>query len=192
MRCAARASMRSAPRSRAWRRIFGDRVHEIAKLGRCEAADRRGRTGWSSWYRPGLLLIGDAAHAMSPIGGVGINLAIQDAVAAANILCRALRQGAVTMDDLRAVQRRRELPTRMTQGCRLLIQNRVISNVLRASGPLALPLPLRLLERFPVLRRFPARVRRDGLPAGACPAASSAAGPPPSARWRYCSAMSPP
>ena len=87
-----------------------------------------------TWFRPGLLFIGDAAHAMSPVGGVGINLAIQDAVAAANILVPRLRQGAATLDDLRAVQRRREWPTRMTQRMQIAIQNRVISNVLREHG----------------------------------------------------------
>ena len=86
-----------------------------------------------TWFRPGLLCIGDAAHAMSPVGGVGINLAIQDAVAAANILVPRLREGGATLDDLRAVQRRREPPTRMTQRVQVAIQNRVISNVLRGA-----------------------------------------------------------
>ena len=87
------------------------------------------------WYRPGLLCIGDAAHAMSPVGGVGINLAIQDAVAAANILSVPLRLGPVTEAQLRKVQARREWPTRMTQGLQLLIQRRVISSVLTQDEP---------------------------------------------------------
>ncbi len=110
------------------------------------------------WYRPGLLCIGDAAHAMSPIGGVGINLAIQDAVAAANILAARLRQGTLAVEDLHAVQRRRELPTRATQRLQLLLQDRVISRVLGSRRPLSLPLALRLLRGWPFLRRIPARV----------------------------------
>ena len=110
------------------------------------------------WSRPGLLCIGDAAHAMSPIGGVGINLAVQDAVAAANILTSPLLQGSVTMDHLKAVQRRRAFPTRLTQRLQVFLQNRVISRVLRSRRPLSLPLPLRLMGRWPFLRRIPARI----------------------------------
>jgi 2-polyprenyl-6-methoxyphenol hydroxylase-like FAD-dependent oxidoreductase len=110
------------------------------------------------WHRPGLLCIGDAAHAMSPIGGVGINLAIQDAVAAANILARPLLQGAVAADDLSAVQRRREFPTRATQGLQVFVQNRLISRVLANPRAIRAPLLLRLLSRWPYLRRFPARI----------------------------------
>jgi 2-polyprenyl-6-methoxyphenol hydroxylase-like FAD-dependent oxidoreductase len=115
------------------------------------------------WYRPGLLCIGDAAHAMSPIGGVGINLAIQDAVAAANLLALPLRDGRATTADLRKVQRRREFPTRVTQRLQLFIQDRVISRVLRSRQQLSLPWPLRLLRRFPVLRRIPARLLGIGI-----------------------------
>ncbi len=110
------------------------------------------------WHRPGLLCIGDAAHAMSPVGGVGINLAIQDAVAAANILADSLRGGSVREADLERVQRRRTLPTRWTQGLQVLIQKRIISRVLAGQKQLKLPWQLRLLRRFPVLRRIPARV----------------------------------
>lgn len=110
------------------------------------------------WFSPGLLCIGDAAHAMSPIGGVGINLAIQDAVAAANILARKLVEEAVTENDLQAVQRRRTFPTRATQGMQLFVQNRIISRVLSSNKPLTLPWPLRLLGRWPFLRRYPARI----------------------------------
>jgi 2-polyprenyl-6-methoxyphenol hydroxylase-like FAD-dependent oxidoreductase len=110
------------------------------------------------WHRPGLLCIGDAAHAMSPIGGVGINLAIQDAVAAANILAPRLLQGTVNQDDLRAVQRRREFPTRATQQLQLFVQNRVIGQVLQGTGKLSPPLAVRLLAQWPLLRRIPARL----------------------------------
>src|SRR5438876_639722 len=82
------------------------------------------------WYRPGLLCIGDAAHAMSPVGGVGINLAIQDAIAAANLLAAPLREGRLTTEDWRRVQRRREWPTRITQRLQIFMQNRVIRRVL--------------------------------------------------------------
>ena len=112
------------------------------------------------WYAPGLLCIGDAAHAMSPIGGVGINLAIQDAVAAANLLYEPLGRGSVSVDDLAAVQRRRLFPTRVTQAAQVAIQRNVLAPVLgrRRDEPIALPFPLRLVQRCPVLRRIPARL----------------------------------
>jgi 2-polyprenyl-6-methoxyphenol hydroxylase-like FAD-dependent oxidoreductase len=115
------------------------------------------------WYRLGLLCIGDAAHAMSPVGGVGINLAIQDAVAAANILAVPLRSRAVALEHLHQVQRRRLWPTRVTQRLQVAIQNRVIAVVLRGAGPLRPPLFLRLLARFPVLRRIPGRLVGLGI-----------------------------
>ncbi len=110
------------------------------------------------WWRPGLLCIGDAAHAMSPIGGVGINLAIQDAVAAANILGPKLQQGTVDEDTLRQVERRRTFPTRATQWLQLTAQNNVIRAVLDSTKPLSVPWPVKLLNRSPWLRRLPARV----------------------------------
>ena len=110
------------------------------------------------WYRPGLLCIGDAAHAMSPVGGVGINLAIQDAVAAANLLAVPLRAGRLTTDHLCRVQQRRELPTRITQRVQIIVQNRVIRRVLRSVSQLSPPFAVRLLARFPFLRRIPARL----------------------------------
>jgi 2-polyprenyl-6-methoxyphenol hydroxylase-like FAD-dependent oxidoreductase len=147
---------------------FHEAVAEIAPFMRDRAQELR---DWNdiklltvavdrltTWYRPGLLCIGDAAHAMSPIGGVGINLAIQDAVAAANILAKPLRDGAVTAADLAKVQRRRMFPTRLTQRLQVFIQNRVISRVLASQQRLALPWPLRLLRRWPFLRRIPARL----------------------------------
>ncbi|HEX7533061.1 MAG TPA: FAD-dependent oxidoreductase, partial [Methyloceanibacter sp.] len=110
------------------------------------------------WYRQGLLCIGDAAHAMSPIGGVGINLAIQDAVAAANILWRPLRAGTASEDVLRKVQERREWPTRATQRLQLFIQNRVISNVLARTKRPSAPFAVKLLDWLPMLRRIPGRL----------------------------------
>jgi 2-polyprenyl-6-methoxyphenol hydroxylase-like FAD-dependent oxidoreductase len=111
-----------------------------------------------TWHRPGLVCLGDAAHAMSPVGGVGINLAVQDAVAAANILGPALLRGDLAAAHLRRLQRRRGWPTRATQRLQLVLQDRVIRPVLGASGPLRLPWQLRLLRRFPRLRRVPARL----------------------------------
>jgi 2-polyprenyl-6-methoxyphenol hydroxylase-like FAD-dependent oxidoreductase len=110
------------------------------------------------WYRPGLLCIGDAAHAMSPVGGVGINLAIQDAVATANILAPCFLQGQITENDLRKVQRRRELPVRLTQRMQVLIQNNILKRVVVRGERIGLALPFRLVQRWPVLRRIPARI----------------------------------
>ncbi len=111
------------------------------------------------WSRPGLLCIGDSAHAMSPIGGVGINLAIQDAVAAANILAQPLLLGSVSERVLRAVQRRRMYPTRMTQAFQVFAQKRFIGPALRNRTPVRRPpLLLRMLQVLPALRRIPARI----------------------------------
>lgn len=112
------------------------------------------------WYRDGLLCIGDAAHAMSPVGGVGIILAIQDAVAAANILAPHLLEGTVSVDVLARVQQRRQFPTRTTQRFQVLAQNRVIGKVLqeRSSTALRMPAFVRLMQRFPWLQRIPARL----------------------------------
>ena len=110
------------------------------------------------WFRPGLLCIGDSAHAMSPVGGVGINLAIQDAVAAANILFKPLREGQVSLDHLRRVQQRREFPTRVTQSLQVAVQRRIIARVLVETGQLKPPLAVRLLGKIPFLRRIPARI----------------------------------
>ena len=112
-----------------------------------------------SWWRPGLLCIGDSAHAMSPIGGVGINLAIQDAVAAANILAQPLLSGSVDDRQLRAVQRRRMYPTRMTQRLQIFMQKRFLGPALKNPKPIRrLPLAFRLFKTFPLLRRIPARL----------------------------------
>jgi 2-polyprenyl-6-methoxyphenol hydroxylase-like FAD-dependent oxidoreductase len=116
------------------------------------------------WYRAGLLCIGDAAHAMSPVGGVGINLAIQDAVAAANLLWEPLRAGRPTIAHLRRVQARRQWPTRVTQALQVLVQRRVITQALQGGQPrLTPPLAIRLLARYPFLQRLPARLVGVGI-----------------------------
>jgi 2-polyprenyl-6-methoxyphenol hydroxylase-like FAD-dependent oxidoreductase len=115
------------------------------------------------WQRPGLLFIGDAAHAMSPIGGVGINLAIQDAVAAANNVAQPLLAGTLATDDLLEVQQRREFPTRVTQRLQILVQNRVVTRALDETQPFSPPLAIRLMARIPWLRRIPARLIGMGV-----------------------------
>lgn len=136
---------------------FADRVDEIGSWDDVKlltvTVDRLKR-----WYRRGLLCIGDAAHAMSPIGGVGINLAIQDAVAAANILWEALRKGEAPVDLLAKVQARREWPTKMMQAVQLFVQKRIISNVLTMTERPRPPFVVTLFARFPFLRRIPARL----------------------------------
>ena len=115
------------------------------------------------WHKPGLLCIGDAAHAMSPVGGVGINLAIQDAVAAANILWQPLRDKTVTEETLNAVQERREFPVRITQRLQVFIQNKVITSVLNSNARPQAPFAAKLFNWFPVLRRIPARLIGMGI-----------------------------
>ena len=117
----------------------------------------------TQWYKPGLLCIGDAAHAMSPIGGVGVNLAVQDAVAAANILASPLRERAVTSDHLRAVQERRTLPMRVIQKIQVTIQNRFIVALLSSTERPKAPWPVKLLNWFPPLRAIPARLLGVGI-----------------------------
>jgi 2-polyprenyl-6-methoxyphenol hydroxylase-like FAD-dependent oxidoreductase len=141
--------------------LFANRVDEIADWDQVKlltvAVDRMPR-----WYRSGLLFIGDAAHAMSPIGGVGVNLAVQDAVAAANILAGPLMSGAIGDEVLAKVQERREFPTRVTQRIQVLMQNNIIRTVL-SGEELKPPLPLRLLAAWPLLRRLPARLLGLGV-----------------------------
>ena len=115
------------------------------------------------WWRPGLICIGDSAHAMSPIGGVGINMAVQDAVAAANRLASPLRSGEVTDNDLQAIQERRVPPVRFTQWLQLTIQKRIISRVLESRQRPKPPLFFKLFSIFPVLRRIPARLIGVGI-----------------------------
>ena len=113
----------------------------------------------TTWHKPGLLLIGDAAHVMTPVGGVGINYAIQDAVVTANVLTEPLRAGRITASDLARVQRKRALPTRFIQAFQAVIQKRILSNALDQSKPFTVPFFLRL----PLLRRLPARLIAFGL-----------------------------
>jgi 2-polyprenyl-6-methoxyphenol hydroxylase-like FAD-dependent oxidoreductase len=116
------------------------------------------------WTRPGLLCIGDAAHAMSPVGGVGVNIAVQDAVATANLLAAKLAKGPVTEDDLGAVRRRREFPMRATQGMQVVMQNNIISRALATGGePLTPPLIMRLVSAFPLLQGLTARFLAIGV-----------------------------
>jgi 2-polyprenyl-6-methoxyphenol hydroxylase-like FAD-dependent oxidoreductase len=115
------------------------------------------------WWRPGLICIGDAAHAMSPIGGVGVNIAVQDAVAAANRLAAPLKAGTLTDDDLQAIQRRRTFPAQMTQRIQLTMQNRIIGPALQGKERPKPPLLFKLFDVFPVLRRIPARILGLGI-----------------------------
>jgi 2-polyprenyl-6-methoxyphenol hydroxylase-like FAD-dependent oxidoreductase len=115
------------------------------------------------WYRPALLCIGDAAHAMSPVGGVGINLAIQDAIATGNVLFKPLLERRITISHLRRIQRRREFPTNVTQRLQVAVQRRIIARVLDETSPLKPPVAARLLARFPTLRRIPARIVGLGI-----------------------------
>jgi 2-polyprenyl-6-methoxyphenol hydroxylase-like FAD-dependent oxidoreductase len=138
---------------------FGNRVDSLQSLDEVRHLDVR-LNRLNRWHVDGLLCIGDAAHAMSPVGGVGINLAIQDAVAAANILW----QGDFAPRTLKTLQDRREFPTRVTQQFQLLVQERILSRVLAGDADAAHPpLVLRLLSRFALLRQIPARIVGVGV-----------------------------
>ena len=116
------------------------------------------------WTRPGLLCIGDAAHAMSPVGGVGVNLAVQDAVATANLLADKLRHGCPSENELDAVRRRREFAVKMTQAMQMVVQNNIISGALQGGNrPLKVPLVVRLITALPWLQGIPARLLALGV-----------------------------
>jgi 2-polyprenyl-6-methoxyphenol hydroxylase-like FAD-dependent oxidoreductase len=148
--------------------LFADRVGEITDWEQIKlltvAVDRLAK-----WCRPGLLCIGDAAHTMSPVGGVGVNLAVQDAVAAANILAQPLREAApapgrpLGEDLLRQVQERRTFPTKVIQRAQLFVQGRVITGVLGNRAEIKPPFVLKLFKKFPILRRLPARMVGIGV-----------------------------
>jgi 2-polyprenyl-6-methoxyphenol hydroxylase-like FAD-dependent oxidoreductase len=142
--------------------VFADRVDDLKDWDQVKlltvAVDRLER-----WHRPGLLCIGDAAHAMSPIGGVGVNLAVQDAVAAANILWQPLKAATVTEGDLDRVEKRRMFPTRVIQRLQVFIQNNVVDRALGPDKGIEPPLALRLMSRFAPLRRIPARIVGQGV-----------------------------
>jgi 2-polyprenyl-6-methoxyphenol hydroxylase-like FAD-dependent oxidoreductase len=142
--------------------FLADRVDELKSWDDLKllsvAVDRLRR-----WWRPGLICIGDSAHAMSPIGGVGINIAVHDAVAAANRLAGPLRRGMVRDGDLRAIEKRRTLHVRFTQWLQLTIQRRIISRILESERRPKPPLFFKLFDIFPVLRRVPARMLGVGI-----------------------------
>jgi 2-polyprenyl-6-methoxyphenol hydroxylase-like FAD-dependent oxidoreductase len=141
---------------------FADRVGELKDWDQIKlltvAVDRL-----TTWHKPGFLCIGDAAHAMSPIGGVGVNLAVQDAVAAANLLWEPLSRGQPTDADLSRVEARREFPTRVTQAIQVVAQNNIVSRALQAKGEFRPPLLITLMARWPWLRRLPARLLGLGV-----------------------------
>ena len=142
--------------------FLADRVHELATVDDLKLLTV-GVERLDRWWKPGLLCIGDAAHTMSPIGGVGVNIAVQDAVAAANILANPLKEGRLKDADLEAVQARRMWPVRATQAIQVFLQNRMIAPTLAGSRPLRPPLAARLLNAVPYLRRIPARVLGLGV-----------------------------
>ena len=148
-------------------RFLSDRVDELKSFDGIKllsvSVDRL-----ETWSKPGLLCIGDAAHAMSPVGGVGINLAIQDAVAKANLLAAKLKSGSLRDADLESVQRRRLFPVRVIQGLQVAIHNRILKPIISggASGPkraLSVPWPLKILDRHAGLRRWPAQILGLGV-----------------------------
>ncbi|WNV89982.1 FAD-dependent oxidoreductase [Umezawaea sp. Da 62-37] len=145
--------------------MLSDRMDAVESLDDVKLLDVK-LDRLTRWHRDGVLCIGDAAHAMSPIGGVGINLAVQDAVAAATILAEPLLRGRVSPGLLAKVRRRRWLPTAVTQGVQRIIQNALLSRALDGKvdvGAAGTPLPIRMLKRFPVLQGIPAYVVAIGL-----------------------------
>ena len=142
--------------------FLADRVHELATVDDLKLLTV-GVDRLEKWWKPGLLCIGDAAHTMSPIGGVGVNIAVQDAVAASNILAAPLKEGRLKDSDLAAVQAHRLWPVRATQAIQVFLQNRMIAPTLAGTRPLRPPWAARLLNAVPFLRRIPARVLGLGV-----------------------------
>jgi 2-polyprenyl-6-methoxyphenol hydroxylase-like FAD-dependent oxidoreductase len=142
--------------------FLADRVHELATVDDLKLLTV-GVERLEKWWKPGVLCIGDAAHTMSPIGGVGVNIAVQDAVAAANILATPLKAGQLKDSDLEAVQAHRMWPVRATQAIQVFLQNRMIAPTLAGTRPLRAPLAARLLNAVPYLRRIPARLLGLGV-----------------------------
>jgi len=142
--------------------FLADRVQELEDWDHVSlltvAVDRLAK-----WWRPGLLCIGDAAHAMSPIGGVGVNLAVQDAVAAANILAAPLREGRLSTEHLDQVQRRRTFPMKVIQKMQTTVQERLLDKILDAQKPMTAPFVVRLFNMIPFLQRIPARIVGIGV-----------------------------
>ena len=157
----------SRPASLEMSPFLRDRIERDQGLGRRQAVDRGGRPAAAQWHKPGLLCIGDAAHAMSPIGGVGINLAIQDAVAAANFLAAPLQVPAASRRDARGRAEAAHLAIRVMQGSRCVAQNNCCAAVLAARRAPSRRFALKLLDWFPVLQRMPARMHRRRRAAGA-------------------------
>ena len=141
---------------------FADRVDELQEWKQISVLSVES-SRVPRWYRPGLLLIGDAAHVMSPVGGVGINYAIQDAAAAANLLTDKLKNGTLETKDLAKVQHQRELPTRAIQSVQRLIQERALGAVFSADEPLIVPWWFKLLFSTPIIRDIPARMMAFGV-----------------------------
>jgi 2-polyprenyl-6-methoxyphenol hydroxylase-like FAD-dependent oxidoreductase len=145
--------------------MLADRMDAVTSLDDVKLLDVK-LDRLKRWHADGVLCVGDAAHAMSPIGGVGINLAVQDAVAAATILAAPLRRGQVTSSVLAKVRRRRWLPTAVTQGAQRVIQNALLRPALDGKvdvGAAGTPLPIKVLQRFPVLQGVPAYMVAIGL-----------------------------
>ena len=141
---------------------FADRLQELRTMDDLKLLTV-GVDRLEKWWKPGVLCIGDAAHTMSPVGGVGINIAIQDAVAAANILAAPLREGRVSDSDLAAVQARRLFPARATQAMQVFLQDRIIAPSLVGKGPLKVPFVVRLMQWLPILRRLTGRLIAVGV-----------------------------
>jgi 2-polyprenyl-6-methoxyphenol hydroxylase-like FAD-dependent oxidoreductase len=142
--------------------FLADRVHELATVDDLKLLTV-GVERLEKWWKAGVLCIGDAAHTMSPIGGVGVNIAVQDAVAASNILAAPLREGRLKESDLEAVQAHRMWPVRATQAIQVFLQNRMIAPMLAGTRPMRPPFAARMLNAVPFLRRIPARVLGLGV-----------------------------